>query len=403
MIRREKYIEQMKNFIPSTSLIKALVGMRRTGKSIILEQIANDLRSEGVPDSRIIEINLEKMEFIKLNTIEKLNDYVLERVVGEDIHYLFIDEVQNIPNFEKVIASLNTDKRISIFITGSNANLLAGELATKLSGRYVRFDIFPFTYNEFLDLKNEKHTDETLDEYLTYGGMPEVINAKTPEDKLRVLRDTLKSIVERDILSRASIRKSPLLNSLIDYLVNNSSMILSVKSITNYLEQTTPTKRATVDKYIEHILNSLFIYRCDKYYIKGKEVLNKLNKVYLNDLGFKTIDSISTNPNYSLQIETAVFNHLKSQGYKIKYGVDRQDREIDFIIEKNSPDGLIKKYVQASYKISQNEDTANREFLSLEKLKNNYEKYVITADKEKLSKDGIKHLYIGDFLQIDDF
>lgn len=406
MLRREKYLDKMQGFIERTDFIKVITGMRRTGKSTIMKQIISDLRKNGIDDNKIIEVNLESAKYNFITNHEQLNEYINSNIKGKGKHYIFVDEVQLIDKWELTIASLHSDEKHSIFITGSNSNLLSGELATRLSGRYVSFDICPLDYNEWLKIKGEKKSNHNLlEEYLRFGALPQVAKTDSVDEKIAILDSILESIVYKDIVARANVNKQAILFSLIDYIVTNSSKLISLTSITNYIStNVTKISENTVSKYLKYIIDSLLVYECNKYDLKGKKLLNKLNKIYSNDLGFVFMKSQSDTIDYSIAIETIVFNHLRSNGYDITYAQDNTTKyEIDFIATKRTADAYLKKYIQVSYRIAGNEKVIDREFRSLVNIKDNQPKYIISMDYEDLSKDGIKHINLEDFLLNNDF
>ncbi len=404
MITREKYLKKILEFRDNTEFIKVLVGMRRTGKSTILKQIVNDLKSNDVDESRIISINFEYLQFEGLKDYIELNKYLESKITSDELHYIFIDEIQNVKSFEKVINSIKAQFNVSIFITGSNSSLLSGELGTLLAGRYREFNIYPYSLNEWC-MANEVNSpnNDDLNKYLLFGGLPQISNIDANEYKVDALRDILNSIIYKDIVERTEIKKTATLNRLIEYIILNTSEILSVQSIANTLKSNgVDIKKNTLYDYIHHISNSMITYECKKNIIKGKKVLTKLNKLYVNDLGIWRVMLGPDNLEYSKLTETAVFNHLKYLGYQITYGVI-DDLEIDFVVTKFDGEKHIKKYIQVSHKLAGNEKTIEREFKSLSKLDDNFERIIITNDEDDYSRDGIKHIKLLNFLLDEEF
>ncbi len=404
MIKRKKYLDTLEAFVDNVEFIKVITGMRRTGKSTLMNQIVEGLIERGITDEKIIKINFESLQYEHLRNYRKLYEYVLDKVKTRELHYIFIDEIQYVQEFEKVINSLKVDLNVSIFITGSNSNLLSGELATLLAGRYIEVKVYPLTFNEWLEINDNKEpTDDDVNSFLKYGSLPQ-IQGLDNKNKRYVLEEILNQIIYKDIIARVSVRNEMLLKSLINYIINNSSKIISIKSITDYLNSNGhKTKDNTISDYLTGIINSMLVYECRKYNIKGKVLLKKSNKLYVNDLGLKySVLNEDHNPNYGDSVETVIYNHLKSIGYEITFG-QFGEYEIDFIAIRNTENGFEKKYIQASYMISENKKAIDREFRPLELVKDNHEKYLITLDKNDLTRNGIKHINLKEFLMNDDF
>ncbi len=399
---REKYLKKIRPLYDS-ELIKVLTGIRRSGKSTILTQIRAELLENGVNKNNIIFINFESFAYNKLLDSSELYEFVINKVINASGKvYLFFYEIQLVADFEKIINSFRVDFDSSIFITGSNANLLSGDLATLLSGRYISFEIFPFSFNEYIQKNTLPINDESLIDYIMFGGLPGISELPNDEIKLSYLNDVLNSIVYKDVISRSNSNKFDVLNAILKYIIHNSSEILSAKSIANYLTSNRiKTSSDTIYNYIELLKNAFIISECKKYDLKCKKLLDKLNKLYVKDLGLRNILINDKQIDFSKSFETLVFNHLKSLGYKIYYG-RHNDLEIDFYIEKNNISSVDIKYIQVTYLLNDN-DIVHREFRPFSKINDNYEKYVISMDKLDFSRDGIKHINIIDFLCNDSF
>lgn len=401
MVKREIYLRKIRSFYDS-EFIKVLIGMRRVGKSTLMKQIINELKSDGISEKRIIYINFELLSFEELMDYKKLNEYLQNKIKTEDKHYIFIDEIQNVKFFEKVINSINNEFNVSIFITGSNSNLLSGELATLLSGRYREFKVYPFSYNEWLESINLNHSDELLLKYLKFGSIPQISLVNDEDEKIEILNDVFNSIIYKDIIARAQVKDVDLLKKIIIYISQNTSEIISINSIVKYLANTAKLNSTdTIYKYLDLLLNSLLFQECKQFDLKGKKILKKLNKFYVNDLGLNRISTRVDIIDYSKIVETVVYNHLKFLGYEISYGKNG-DYEIDFVITKIRANGLDKKYIQVSYLLETSE-TIEREYRAFTKIDDHFPKYIITMDKVSMSKDGVNHIELGDFLQNDDF
>ncbi len=397
MLLRQKYLKKIKPFIES-DLIKVITGMRRSGKSVLLTQIKQLLKDSGVDDKQVHFINFESLKYKSLYNADTLYDYLNKILNSKEKNYVFFDEIQIVHGFERVLNSLRVDYNISIFITGSNADLLSGELATLLSGRYVRFDIFPFTYLEyikFLDLDPKK--DEVFMDYLLFGGLPQTYSFNNAQEKEALLIDILDSIVYKDILMNLSAKNVETVKRFIDYVVQSTSLDFNAQSIVKYLKSerinTTPD---TIYSYIDAMLNSLIVRRCSRYDIKGKKVLKRNEKYYVADLGLRNHTLNLDKIDYGACIETIVYNQLIADGYEVHIG-KLDEFEVDFIATKPG----VKKYIQVVYLLA-NAEIINREFKGLEIIKDNYEKLVISYDKVDFTRNGIKHINIIDFLLKDE-
>ncbi len=393
MFLREKYLNKIEPFIDS-DLIKVITGMRRSGKSVLLNQIKDKILADGIGAEQIVFINFESFKYKKLYNAETLYSYLSERLDIKNKYYLFFDEIQMVNEFERVLNSLRVDYNVSIFVTGSNANLLSGELATLLSGRYVKFDIFPFTYKEYvtylgLDPKDEK----VFNDYIIFGGMPQPFNFSNSKEKEALLIDILDSIVYKDILMSLSAKNIETIKRFINYVLYSTSLDFNAQSIVRYLKSerinTTPD---TIYLYIDAILNSLIVRRCSRYDIKGKKVLKRQEKYYVADLGLRNHTLNLEKIDYGACFETIVYNQLIADGFEVNIG-KIGDYEVDFIAQKNNK----KVYIQIAYLLA-NEDIINREFRGLESIDDNFEKIVISSDTFDFSRNGIKHLNIIDFL-----
>ncbi|MFW6047228.1 MAG: ATP-binding protein [Candidatus Woesearchaeota archaeon] len=397
MYLREKYLKKIEPFIES-DLIKVITGMRRSGKSVLLNQIKDKILLDGTNSEQIIVINFESFKYKDLYNGEMLYAYLSERLDIKNKYYLLFDEIQMVNEFERVLNSLRVDYNVSIFVTGSNANLLSGELATLLSGRYVKFDIFPFTYKEYvtyLDLnpKNKK----VFNDYLIFGGMPQTFNFSHPKEKEALLIDILDSIVYKDILMSLSAKNIETIKRFINYVLHSTSLDFNAQSIVRYLKSerinTTPD---TIYSYIDAILNSMIVRKCSRYDIKGKKVLKRQEKYYVADLGLRNHTLNLEKIDYGACFETIVYNQLIANGFEVNIG-KIGDYEVDFIAQKNHK----KVYIQVAYLLA-NDDIINREFRGLESIDDNFEKIVISNDAFDFSKNGIKHLNIIDFLMKND-
>jgi len=398
MLKRELYLNKIRDFYDS-NLIKILVGIRRCGKSVILEQIINELKEKGIEENHIIYINFEFIEFEELTDYKKLNNYIKEKIKDEKMYYLFFDEIQNVEKFEKVINSLRASQKVSIFITGSNSRLLSDELSTVLSGRYVSFKINPLSYKEVLELKGmESSTNEIFEDYLKWGSLPNRFEFEREEAIKNYLYGVFDSIILRDVVERLKIRDIALFNLILQYIIDTIGREFSAENIINFLKnEGRDVSTLTIYSYIDALCKAFLIRKVYRYDIHGKAVLKTLNKYYVTDLGIAQIKNNKTEIDKSYAIENIVYNELIIKGYDVYTGKTKKG-EIDFVATKPNK----KIYIQVAFSIP-NEDTKKREFGAYNNINDNYDKYVISLDKLTYEYNGIKHVNLIDFLLDDDF
>ena len=391
--KRDGYIARIVPFMRKP-LIKVLTGQRRVGKSYLLFQLMEQVQSEE-SDAHIIYINREDMEFDFMRTAVDLNNYILANRKEGVRNYIFIDEIQDIAEFEKALRSLLLDESNDIYITGSNARLLSGELATYLSGRYVEFKVYSLAYTEFLQFHELENNAASYDLYTRYGGLPYLINLELNDDVANeYLKSIYSTIVFRDVVSRYNLRNTVFLEKLIQFLSENIGSLFSAKNISDYLKsQQTQISVNQIQHYVEYLTNAFLIHRVGRYDLVGKRFFEIGEKYYFENMGIRNIII-----GYRLQdrakiLENIVYNHLLYRGYTIKVGVSGSS-EIDFVCEK----GAEKLYVQVTLKLD-SETTIEREFGNLLKVQDNYPKIVVSEDDFRgNSYEGIKHVFIRDFL-----
>ncbi len=394
-IKRKKYLERIVPFIDK-QLIKVLTGLRRSGKSFLLFQIMDYIKQQH-PEANIIYINKEDLSFDHLKTYSQLYQYVKSQS-AEELNYVFVDEVQDIEQFEKALRSLLSEG-YDIYITGSNSKLLSGDLATYLSGRYVEFNIHPLSYPEYLVFHGLEDSDEALEQYLKFGGMPMLIHL---EKNNTVIYDYLQNLYNtvffKDIVTRYRVRQTAFLSDLIKFLASNVGSLLSASSIAKYLKsQNIKVSTDVVLNYIEYLASAFVVRKVNRIDLEGKKIFEVNQKVYFEDIGVRnSITGYSQRDIHKL-IENVIFNHLLINGYTIYVGQGR-DYEIDFVAEKMNE----RIYVQATYLLS-DETTMEREFGNLLKVEDNYPKYVVSLDPLQASNTykGIKSLHLRDFLLLD--
>ncbi len=401
MLLREDYLSKIRGFYDS-NLIKILVGIRRCGKSVILSQIINELKEQRkIDENHIIFINFEFIEYEDLLDYKKLNQYVKDKVQDSKMYYLFFDEIQNVDQFEKVINSLRASiKNISIFLTGSNSKMLSDELSSVLSGRYVLFNINPLSYKEYIALTNKDGKDlNTFWDYAKWGGLPNRCEFTDESDIKNYLHSVYDSIILRDVVKRLNLKDTILFDMILQYLIETTGREFSADNIIKYLNKENKNiSNETLYNYIDALCKALIVKKVYRYDIVGKGVLKTLNKYYVTDLGIAQIKN--NNPEFRnyVVLENIVYNELINRNYEVYIGKTKNG-EVDFLAKK---EGSI-KYFQVTYEMKDNESTIEREFSALKSIKDNYPKYVLSLDKIDLSRDGIIHLNLIDFLLSNEF
>lgn len=400
MLKRDYYLNKIRDFYHVNSLIKVLCGLRRSGKSVILTQIIEEIKSSGINDDHIIYINFESLDYANITNAIELNNYIKKLVKDNDNYYIFLDEVQKVDDFEKAINSLRITNQFSIFITGSNSKMTFLELSTDLSGRYVSFRINPLSFKEVVKLNNikpEGYFDLLLDIF-EWGSLPQRFIFTNNDSKENYIRDVYDSILLKDVVDRLGITDVTTFNKILQYILETETREFSATNVLNYLVKNgTKVATDTLYRYLEALCSTFIINRVYRYDINGKAVLKTLNKFYATDLGVKKIKTNNKEINYSQSFENIIYNELIKKGYEVYIGKTKEG-EIDFIASKNKNI----KYVQACFDLS-NEETRAREFSAFNPIKDNYPKYIISTNKEDYSQNGIRHVNIFDFLMDDDF
>lgn len=376
------------------SLVKVLTGQRRVGKSFLLYQLMQYIL-QSKPDANLIYINFEDFAFNHIQTPESMYDYILSKSKKGESNYIFIDEIQEITGFEKAIRSLLLNPDNDIYITGSNAKMLSGELATYLSGRYVEFKIYSLSYNEFLQFHQLDNCDKSLELYSRYGGLPYLMNLPLKDEVVNeYLNSVYSTIVFRDVVSRYNLRNTLFLEKLVRFLSENIGSLFSAKNISDYLKSQHSTVSVNqIQNYTEYLSNAFLIHRAERYDLIGKRIFEIGEKYYFENMGIRNIIVGYRITDKGKMMENLIYNHLLYKGYNVCIGY-YGDKEIDFIGEKNGE----KIYIQAALKID-NEQTAEREFGNLLKIQDNYPKIVVTDEEfEGNTYEGIKTLSLRQFL-----
>lgn len=396
MVIREAYLERIRPFIDK-ELVKVLVGARRSGKTVLLAQIKDYLMSTGVSEKNFISINFESMKFGDIKTAERLYEYV-QANVGEakTKFYIFLDEIQEVENWQLAVNSFPVDFNCDIYITGSNSKLLSGELSTYLARRYVQIKVFPFTFWEARQIakqnKNYVSDEQTFRDYLKYGGFPGRFQLQDDHSITTYLFDIYEAVLIRNIINRHNIKDIAVLRNVLNFLLDNIGNPFSARKITGkLLAHGIKIANSTLLNYIEYFKEAFIILNAGRYDIKGKELLSTTEKYYAVDLGIRNVVKKSEDIDISKLFENAVYLEMMSRGYEVLVG-KLDDKEIDFICYR----GQEKLYIQVAYLI--NDSDREREFGNLEQIHDNYPKYVVSADQIDLSRNGIIHKNIMQFL-----
>jgi len=398
MIKRELYMKRIRPFIGS-DLIKVMTGIRRCGKSVMLELIKQELIESGINPIQFISINFEDLSYSHLQTAKSLHDEITNRAKDIDGKvYLFFDEIQEVKDWEKCINSFRVSLDCDIYITGSNAKLLSGELATYLGGRYVEFVIYPFSFGEFIELYRPINPDVSIQQcfqkYLITGGMPYLANIRyADEPSKQYLHDLFNSVQLKDIVKRNKIRDVDLLERIIAYVIANVGTTFSARSLTKFLksEQRTVAPE-TILNYIKYCCDAYLFYQVKRVDLQGKQILSTNEKYYIADHGIREAVFGGNMRDINLILENIVYLELLRRGYKVTVG-KTGEKEIDFVCDKRGD----KLYVQVTYLLA-SEDTIKREFGAYDTIRDNFPKYVVSLDEFDMSRNGIKHQNIRDFL-----
>lgn len=398
MIKREMYMSRIRPFM-NTDLVKVMTGIRRCGKSVMLDLIKEELLQLGVNKNQFISINFEDMSYTHLQTAKALHDEIIETATKiEGKVYLFFDEIQEVKDWEKCINSLRVSLDCDIYITGSNAKLLSGELATYLGGRYVEFVIYPFSFAEFVELYRELYPDEPINmifqKYIVFGGMPYLANIRFEETaSIQYLRDLFNSVQLKDIVKRNNIRDVDLLERISAYVMANVGNTFSATSISKFFKsEKRNVAPDTILNYIKYCCDAYLFYQVKREDLQGKQILASNEKYYIADHGIRESVFGGNMKDINLTLENIVYMELLRRGYEVRVGRNG-NKEIDFVCHKRNE----KIYIQVTYLLA-SEETIQREFGVYDNIQDNFPKYVVSLDEFDMSREGIKHRNIRDFL-----
>ena len=399
--KRENYLKRIRNFYDDGSIIKVITGIRRCGKSTLLKSIIEELQEKGIPEKDIISIELDKKELKKIVTPEQLEEEIDKRITDKDFKYLFIDEIENVRNFEPVINAYREEGNISVFITGSNSYLLSGELITKLTGRYIEFEMMPLNFYEYIGMKKflNKEINSNIyiefEDFIKNGGFPGALYYDEFEDKITYISSVVQQIFEKDIKTNNKIKDVALFEVIEKFVINNFGSVISVSSIYEYLVKKEKLKvdRRTLKRYIDILEKAKIIYSCDLFDIKSKMVLKGEKKYYLADFSIYYTLNTDNRISYGSMLENIVYNYLKSKNYNLSVGKIGK-LECDFIARKDFDKYF---YIQVSKTIA-DEKVEEREYKPFYEIKNMYPKYLFTSDVLLQNRDGVINVNIADFI-----
>ena len=399
---RENYLKRIRGFYHDCGLIKVITGVRRCGKSCLMQTIAKELEDQGVNSENIVYINLDKRGFKSIKKADELEKAIDDLCTPQGVKYLFIDEIQNVEGFEEVINAFREEEEYSIFITGSNSYLLSGELVTKLTGRYIEFEMYPLTFEEYLKMKEflklEINSDitEELEKYIIEGGFPKTLSYTTIEDKRSYVKSIIEEIFEKDIRRRVKIKDVASFNAIQTYIINNFGATTSLTNILTDLHNAgSSITRETLSKYIQVLIDSKIIYKCERFDLKSRKSIGGEQKYYLSDLSFYFANNTDNRINYGPVLENIVYMYARSKDYAVSIGRIGK-LECDFIMRKEA---FNYAYVQVAMTILNDIKTENREYAPLEAIKDNYPKYVVTRNDMIQHRNGIVHVNIGKFMK----
>jgi len=399
---RQYYLDKIRGFYNS-DLIKVISGIRRCGKSCFMLSVIEDLRHSGVADKDIIYLNLDKRGFTKIKTPAALEAAIEERIQDDSFKYILIDEVQNVAGFEETINAYREDGNFSIFITGSNSYLLSGELATKLTGRYIEIEMFTLNFREFIEMKKflgkplKVSIAEEFNEYIRFGGFPKTLEFDSPADKDLYVAGVISQILDKDVKRHKKIRKRAVFERVMTYVINNFGATTSLSNIAEYFQKEGITiLPETLNTYLKILESAKIIYKCPRFDVKSKKSLRGEQKYYLADLSIYFSRNVDARINYGPVLENIVYTYLSAKGYKVSVGRIGA-LECDFITRIQDE----YRYVQVAMTIME-QNTENREYAPFAKIRDNYPKYLLTMDTLLQKRDGVIHQNITDFISRDE-
>lgn len=402
LFKRENYLKKIRGFYHDSEIIKVITGVRRCGKSSLMKTIIKELLEFGIEQNNIIFLDLDSRKYRNIKTDTQLEELIDSFVQTGDIKYLFVDEIQNVKNFEEVINAFRGEGDFSIFITGSNSYLLSGELATKLTGRYVEFEMFPLSFEEYLEMKQfydvlvDSNLTIELNNYLLEGGFPKAIEYNNLADKRTYVKSVIDEIFEKDIKQRIKIKNQEAFIKIRNYILNNFGSTTSVSNILSDLAKSgIVLKRETLNRYIKALVDAKILYECDRFDLKSRRSISGEKKYYLADTSFYFALNTDNRINYGPALENIIYVYSRSKDYAVSIGRIGK-LECDFILRDNYQNYA---YVQVAYTINESKETEDREYAPLEKINDNYPKYVVTTDYILQNRNGIKNVNLMEFIK----
>ena len=399
---REKYLKKMRGFYRDCEIIKVITGVRRCGKSCLMQTVMKELIDSGVSESNIISLDMDSRRYRKVKTADELEQVIDGFQVKEGIKYLFIDEIQNVKNFEEVVNAFRAEGDYSIFITGSNSYLLSGELATRLTGRYIEFELFPLSFDEYLDMKAfynkpvQANLIIELNNYLQEGGFPKAMQYNDFADKRTYVKSIIDEIFEKDIKRRLRIRNFEAFDNVKNFIINNFGATTSILGLQEALaKKGIEVKRSTLTRYIDALVQSKILYPCDRFDMKSKKSLGGEKKYYLADTSFYFAENTDNRINYGPALENIVYVYARGLDYSVSVGRIGK-LECDFILRDQN---MGYSYLQIAYTINESKATEDREYAPLEMIRDNYPKYVLTTDYLLQKRGGIIHANVLEFMR----
>ncbi len=394
-LKRETYLEQIRPYYES-DIIKVITGVRRAGKSILLDTIKDELIENGVCENHIIYLNLEDLDYDYIVDASDLNREIKSRIDNNGKYYIFLDEIQHVKNFEKALASFRATLDVSLFVTGSNSTLLSGELSTLLTGRTVEFEVLPFSFYEmkqYYEINKMDWSDELFSNYLKWGGFPLRFDYRDDTSIHRYLSNLYEGIVNRDIVGKSKSTDKKNFMDISLYILANAGKELSIDNIVDtFRKNNKEISKRTVYNYIDRMKKAYLIHGVGRYNIVGKTALSNREKQYAVDMGFRTINTNTINYEDTFFLENIVYNELVTRGFTVFAGKTYKG-EIDFVAIRNGK----KCFIQVAYLLA-SEETVKREFGAYSRITDASPKYVMSLDKIDMSHDGIVHINIIDFL-----
>ena len=402
LYRRENYLRKIRGFYHADDLIKVITGVRRCGKSSLMQTIAEELREGGVLEENILFLDLEKRGNKSIRTPEALERRIEESGKAGGLKYLFIDEIQNVRGFEELINGFRAEGEWSIFITGSNSYLLSGEIMTKLTGRYLEFELFPLTFEEYEEMKAfygkniDPNPQQELRNYILESGFPRTVHLDDAADKRSYVQGLITEIFEKDIRKRVKIRNRETFELVRRYITNNFGATTSINNICDELRKNGENiSKATVSRYIRALADAKILYECNRFDMKSKRMLSGEKKYYLADLGFYYADNTDNVINFGPVLENMVYIYARAKGCSVSVGRIGKF-ECDFITRNRESNYA---YIQVAYTILAGKETEDREYRVLETIKDNYPRYVVTTDFLFQKRNGINHVNLMEFMR----